>query len=93
MTDEALADLEQVVSFLAQKSPTAAERIGLELVELIFSLDQLPNRGAVVRNRPALRKLAHRHCLVIYRVNDAASLVEIVRVWDSRRDPARLRLS
>jgi len=56
LTDEALTDLEQVVAFLAQKSPTAAERIGLELVELIFSLDQLPKRGAVVRNRPALRK-------------------------------------
>ena len=81
-----------VVAFLAQKSPTAAERIGLELVELIFSLDQMPNRGAPVRKRPALRKIARRHYLVIYRLNETASLVEIVRVWDNRQDPARLRL-
>jgi len=92
LTEQADADLGDVVAFLAKKSPTAAERIGLELVALIFSLDQLPNRGAPVRKRPGLRKLAHRHYLVIYRFNEAASLVEILRVWDNRRDPARLRV-
>jgi plasmid stabilization system protein ParE len=92
LTEQADADLGDVVAFLAKKSPTAAERIGLELVEVIFSLDQLPNRGAPVRKRPGLRKLAHRHYLVIYRVNEAASLVEILRIWDNRQDPARLRV-
>lgn len=93
LTEQAEIDLEDVVAFLAQKSPAAAERIGLELVDVIFSLDQLPNRGAPVRKRPGLRKLAHRHYLVIYRVNEDASLVEILRVWDNRQDPARLRVS
>ena len=92
LTDEADADLESVVAFLAQKNPAAAERIGFELVDLIFSLDQMPNRGAPVRKRPGLRKLAHRHYLVVYRINETASLVEIVRIWDNRQDPARLRL-
>lgn len=92
LTDEADADLGSVVAFLAQKSPTAAERIGLELCALIFALDQLPQRGAPVRQRPGLRKLAHRHYLIIYRVNETARLVEIVRIWDNRQDPARLRL-
>lgn len=93
LTDEADADLGEVVAFLAKKSPAVAERIGLELVALIFSLDQLPNRGAPVRRRPGLRKLAHRKYLVIYRVNEAAFLVEILRIWDGRQDPARLRVS
>jgi plasmid stabilization system protein ParE len=92
LSEAADADLEAVVAFIAKKSPTAAERIGLELVDLIFSLDQLPDRGALVRNRPGLRKLAHRHYLIIYRTNEAANLVEIVRIWDGRQDPARLRL-
>ena len=52
LTDAAEADLGNVVAFLAQKSPAAAERIGLELVDLIFSLDQMPHRGAPVRKRP-----------------------------------------
>ncbi|HUG11166.1 MAG TPA: type II toxin-antitoxin system RelE/ParE family toxin [Opitutaceae bacterium] len=92
LTDEALADLGNVVAFLARKSPTAAERIGLELVDLIFSLGELPHRGAPVKKRPSLRKIAHRYYLVIYRVNEEAALVEIVRIWDNRQDPARLRL-
>ena len=92
LTDEDDADLEKVVAFLAQKSPAAAERIGLELVARIFSLEQMPNRGAPVRKRPGLRKLACRHYLVIYRVNESAALVEIVRIWDNRQDPQRLHL-
>jgi plasmid stabilization system protein ParE len=92
ITDQADADLGNVVAFLARKSPTAAERIGLELVDLIFSLDQMPKRGAPMRKRPSLRKIAHRHHLVIFRVNEAEALVEIVRVWDNRQDPKKLRL-
>ena len=53
LTDLAETDLEAAVAFLAQASPEAAERIGLELVALIFSLDQLPQRGAPVKARPA----------------------------------------
>ena len=93
LTEEADADLGEVVAFLAKKSPAAAERIGLELVALIFSLDQLPNRGAPVRKRPGLRKIAHRHYLIIYRVKEAENRVEIVRIWDDRQDPARLRVT
>lgn len=92
LSDEAATDLKSVVGFLAQKSPLAAERIGLELVERIFSLVELPHRGAPVRKRPRLRKLAHRHYLIIYRIDETAAIVEIVRVWDSRRDPDRLSL-
>jgi plasmid stabilization system protein ParE len=55
---EADADLGNVGAFLARKGPAAAERIGLELVDLIFSLDQMPNRGAPMRKRPAQRKSA-----------------------------------
>ena len=62
-------------------APTVAETIGVELLDLAFSLDSFPKRGAVVRKYPTLRKFAHRHYLVIYRVNEAAALVEIVRIW------------
>jgi len=92
LTDEADRDLGDVVRFIAQKSPSAAERVGLELVALIFSLNQLPHRGAPMKKRPTLRKIAHRHYLVIYRVNEKAALVEIIRIWDARRAPSQLRL-
>jgi len=92
LSDEAEADLERVVAFLTQKNPSAAERLGLEIVDMIFSLDLFPARGAPVRNRPGLRKVVHRYYVIIYRLHDAAQLVEIVRVWDGRLDPSGLKL-
>ena len=92
LTDLAEADLEAAVAFLAQASPGAAERIGLELVAVIFSLDQLPQRGAPVKARLGLRKLSHRHYLIYYRLIEPALLVVIVRIWDGRRNPADLSL-
>lgn len=52
LTDEALGDLERAVAFIAQQSPAAAERVGLELVALIFSLEELPSRGAPCATAP-----------------------------------------
>ena len=48
LNERAELDLEQVVAFLAQKNPDAAQRLGLKLVEMIFSLQQLPRRGVAV---------------------------------------------
>ncbi len=92
LTDKAEGDLGAVVAFLARFSPEAAERIGLELVEVIFSLDQLPYRGTPVRSRPGLRQLSHRYYLIYYQVNEPARRVEIVRIRDGRKDPASLAL-
>jgi len=92
LTETAEADLEAAVAFIARKNSAAAERIGLELVALIFALDELPGRGAPVKKRPGLRKIAHRHYLVIYRINEAQNLVEVIRVWDARQDPKKLIL-
>lgn len=93
LSDQASSDLERVTAFLARKNPAAAERIGLEIVDVIFSLDKLPSRGTPVRRRLGLRKVVHRHFLIIYRVHEAARLVEIVRVWDGRQNPTSLKLS
>jgi plasmid stabilization system protein ParE len=90
LSEQAEVDLERVVAFLARKNQAAAERVGLEIVEVIFSLDTLPARGNPVRTRPGLRKTVHRPYVIIYRLHEAARLVEIVRVWDGRLDPTGL---
>jgi len=92
LSEPAEHDLERVTAFLARKNVAAAERIGLEIVAVIFSLDTLPARGAPLRGRPGLRKVVHRHYVIIYRLHEAGQMVEIVRVWDGRLDPAGLDL-
>ena len=92
LTEAAEADLESAVAFIARSNPEAAERIGLELVAVIFSLDHFPERGSPVKARPGLRKLSHRYYLIYYRVNEAAHMVEVLRIWDGRQNPSSLLL-
>ena len=71
LNDRAGQDLEQVVAFLAQKNPVAAERLGLKLVGTIFSLEELPHRGVSVRDRPGYRYILHRPWfLIFYRIDE-----------------------
>ena len=92
-TAQAERDLFAAVSFVADKNPAAAERIGYALVETAESLGFLPYRGPAMKGRPQLWKLPHPpHHLIIYRVNESTRLVEILRIWDGRQNPGMLRL-
>jgi toxin ParE1/3/4 len=93
LTEQAERDLEQAVEFLAAQNPAAAERLGLGLVDTIFSLDHLPYRGPAVLARPGYRRILHRPWhLIFYRVNETEHRIEIVRIWDGRQNPNRLTL-
>ncbi len=39
-----------------------------------------------------MRKLSPRYWLIFYQFNEAEQWVEVVRIWDGRKDPAELRL-
>jgi plasmid stabilization system protein ParE len=92
LTEPAIDDLGAIVRFLAAKDPAAALRLGDELLDAALSLAILPRRGAPVRRRPGMRKLSHRYFLIFYQVNEGAKWIEVVRIWDGRRDPAKLKL-
>jgi len=94
LSAQADRDLEQIVRFLAQKNPAAAERLGYALIEEALSLAHLPRRGGAVRSRPGYRRLVHRPWfLIFYRIDEARQLVEVARIWDARQDPALFTLS
>ncbi len=86
-------DLETVVPFLAQHSPTAAARLGHALLDAADALAFLPYRGPIMKGRPHLRRLSHPpHHVIIYRVNEVNRSVEILRFWDCRQNPEHLHL-
>lgn len=89
LTAQADRDLGEVVRFIAENSVEAAERVGLEIIEVARSLEAFPRRGVMVQARPGLRKLIHRYVLLVYRINEEACVVEILRIWDGRKDPKR----
>jgi len=93
ITEQAYHDLEAAVAFLAAKSPAAAERLGLGLVDSIFRLADFPFHGMAVQARLGYRRVLHRPWhLIFYRVDEATQTVEVVRIWDGRRNPADLNL-
>ena len=94
LSDLARADLAEAVRFMRAEGMSAETigRIGSELLDAALSLAILPRRGAPVRRRPGMRKLTYRHWLIFYQVDEAARWVDVVRLWDGRKDPAGLRL-
>lgn len=86
-------DLGSVVRFLAQRNPSAAEKLGYALIDETRSLANLPHRGLAVKRRPGYRRILHRPWfLIFYRVDEERRLVEVARIWDARQDPDALRL-
>lgn len=90
---QAERDLFEAVSFVARLHPVAAEKAGHSLVDAAESLGWMPYRGPSMQKRPNLRKLVHLpYHLIIYRVNEPAKLVEILRIWDGRQSHGILNL-
>ena len=93
LTEQADRDLEAAAAFLAAKSPAAAERLGIGLVDTIFRLADFPLHGMTVQARPSYRRVLHRPWhLIFYRLDEATQTVEVVRIWDGRQNPADLNL-
>ena len=82
----ALRDLGEIARYIARDSPSAAERVALELVGLAESLAEMPHRGGVFRERPGVRRLASEPYLVTYRIEEAQHCVFVLRFWHAKRD-------
>ena len=69
-------DLRNIVAYIAEENPNAAETLGHELLDQAMSLESLPYRGSRVKKRRGLLKLIHGNYLVYYRIQE--KVVEIV---------------
>jgi plasmid stabilization system protein ParE len=86
-------DLFSITRFLAETNPIFARRLGDALIDSALSLNTFPRRGGLVVGRPGILKLVHPpYYLIFYRVDEGVKLVEILRFWDGRRDPAGLTI-
>jgi toxin ParE1/3/4 len=59
LTVKARGDLNEIVAYIAQENPLAAERLGDELAAQADSLSKFPYRGGLVRSRRHVRRLVH----------------------------------
>ena len=64
MRQTAHDSLREIVSHVSTDNPTAAEKLGSELLDQALSLESLPFRGSQVRKRPGYLKLVHGNYLI-----------------------------
>ncbi len=87
-TDEALADLEVILEYIRRDNFRAAERFGVSLLNHVELLQTFPYIGALLSNRPDVRKLLHTPVRTYYRLHEDRQLIEILHFWhSSQRDP------
>lgn len=81
-------DLQSLVKYIAKDSLQRAEHFGYRIVARVEMLYENPRMGRVVPefNQHDLRELVVPPYRIIYRLNDEARLIEIIRVWHAARD-------
>jgi len=88
-TEVALADLEELLDFIAQENPAAADTVLTRLQHAAQRLERHPHRGRAVPELSRFeirlyRELAVRPWRIIYRVGRGR--VWVLAVLDGRRD-------
>lgn len=91
LLSRAYRDLDDIYAYIAETllEPSTAQKLLNALEEAIFSLGELPQRGASKKNgayaNKGYRQLFIRNFTVVYRVDEAKKQVIIVTVRYSRR--------
>ena len=89
-TDEAIADLRQLVGFIAQDNPAAAVKLGEELIRKSMLLAAHPRLGRRLREtkRDTLREIIISPYRLIYEIEDSTQTVRMRVLWHgARREP------
>jgi toxin ParE1/3/4 len=90
ITRSALRDLEEIRTFIARDSPSAAETFIQKLLDGAESLSSFPERGGCVTQRPGARFVIVHPYLIIYRIIDQSRTVRVLRYWHGARERMRL---
>ena len=80
-------DLRDLLSYIAENSPSSAPRFAQRVFQAVERLRKFPLSGRIVPefNDPNIREVIRKPCRIVYRVRDQEQAVEIVRVWHAAR--------
>lgn len=85
ITSQADRDLREIVAYIAEDNPVAAERFGVRLVDKAELLKMFPKLGKKVKGTLEDRVLVEGPILIFYRADVAACVIEIKRFWHGAR--------
>lgn len=92
-TDEAIADLSQLVAFIAKDNPAAAVKLGEALIQKSMILEAHPRLGRMLRElrKDSLRELIISPYRLIYEIDDAALAVNVRILRHSARQEPEIK--
>src|SRR5215831_15532822 len=87
-SDQAIGDLRDICSYIAQHDPQAALRMGNGILDHVRILAQFPLIGPTYPrgSRGPLREIVFRSYPIFYDVSEESQRVEILHVWHGARD-------
>lgn len=80
--EQAITDLAEIETYIAQDKPQAAERVATHLLSSVEHLAEFPQLGRV-GHRPGTRELIIPPYVITYRLRPEC--IEILSVWHGRR--------
>jgi len=87
-TEDALADLENILDYIRAGNPAAAEIFGNALLNHVDLLAGFPHIGSPLNQRPGVRKILHTPVRVYYRIEEKRQVIEIIHFWHvARQEP------
>jgi addiction module RelE/StbE family toxin len=92
-TDEAIADLRQLVIFISNDNPAAAVKLGETLIQKSMILAAHPRLGRMLREsrKDTLRELIIPPYRLIYEIDDAVSAVYVRVLWHGARQEPEIK--
>ena len=95
ISDPAARDIDEALSYILRDSLSAAKSWHSDLTELLDLIADLPTRFGAMAEAKSLklpyRSVMHHSHRVIYRIDDEAQVVYVVRVYHSARRSLRRR--
>jgi toxin ParE1/3/4 len=85
IAESAIADLREIVEFVAEDNPDAAIRLGEKIVSHALSLAAMPQRFPFHDKQRGIRKMPLPPFLIFYTCDEAASVVNILHFWHGAR--------
>jgi toxin ParE1/3/4 len=83
----ALADLEEIATYIGQDSPVAAARVINRIDEVCRKLGAMPGLGTVSERPPARKFVVPPwHYKIVYEVDESRQAVVILRVYHGARN-------
>jgi toxin ParE1/3/4 len=88
ITETAIADLREIVEFVAHDDQNAAARVGEKLVQNAMGLATMPERFPLHDSGRGIRKMSSSPFLIFYTADQREGVVNVLHFWHgARRSP------